>query len=421
MSNSPVEIIFWGILTFSILVVVHELGHFLAARAFGLKVHEFMVGLPGPAIRLTTKRTAYGVTAVPLGGYVRIAGMEPGAEDELLGPALADLTAQRELDASGLTRDLGLDLARAESLLHTLADWGAAEPPPRDSDMYTALMERESGEEPEDLLARARRVTYRGLPTWKRVTLLSMGVIVNLAMAVLVFTAVLAFVGYEDASLTIAEPLAGGAAEEAGIEAGDRIVSVDGKEMADWMEFATTIATFEPDDKVEIGFVRDGEEMELPVVLGESEDGGQAFLGVQVATTHVDLSIWQALKEALGLTWMVIVTIASFFRPDTFSQAMENTAGVVGISVYAADAAKAGPLDYAWLVAMLSLSLGIMNILPIPPLDGGKVLLEIIERVIGRPLQRKISLGISLAGALLLFSFIGYVMYADVVRFIIKA
>ena len=64
------------------------MGHFLAARAFGVKVHEFMVGLPGPALRLHTKNMDWGVTAVPLGGYVRIAGMEPGAEDELLGDAL---------------------------------------------------------------------------------------------------------------------------------------------------------------------------------------------------------------------------------------------------------------------------------------------------------------------------------------------
>ena len=72
-----------------ILVVIHEGGHFLAARVFGVKVHEFMIGLPGPAFRFQGKRTTYGVTAIPLGGYVRIAGMEPGPEDPLLGPALA--------------------------------------------------------------------------------------------------------------------------------------------------------------------------------------------------------------------------------------------------------------------------------------------------------------------------------------------
>ena len=69
--------IFWFIVTFSILVVLHEGGHFLVARAFGVYVHEFMIGLPGPALRFHGKKTDYGITAVPLGGYVRISGMEP--------------------------------------------------------------------------------------------------------------------------------------------------------------------------------------------------------------------------------------------------------------------------------------------------------------------------------------------------------
>ena len=73
-------------------------------------------------------------------------------------------------------------------------------------------------------------------------------------------------------------------------------------------------------------------------------------------------------------------------------------------------------MDYAVLVALLSLSLGVMNILPIPPLDGGKVLMEVIERAIGHPLKREVALGISATGAILLFSLIGYLMYADIAR-----
>ena len=79
-------IVFWGVITFSLLVVLHEAGHFVAARAFGLKVHEFMVGLPGPRISYHGKKTTFGVTAIPLGGYVRIAGMEPGADGRVHAP-----------------------------------------------------------------------------------------------------------------------------------------------------------------------------------------------------------------------------------------------------------------------------------------------------------------------------------------------
>ncbi len=96
--------LFWGIITFSLLVLIHEGGHFAAARMFGVKVHEFMIGLPGPALRLHGKKTVYGITAIPLGGYVRIAGMEPGPENPLLGPALAAATRRGTIDADQLAR-----------------------------------------------------------------------------------------------------------------------------------------------------------------------------------------------------------------------------------------------------------------------------------------------------------------------------
>ncbi|MDZ4179060.1 MAG: site-2 protease family protein, partial [Coriobacteriia bacterium] len=79
------------------------------------------------------------------------------------------------------------------------------------------------------------------------------------------------------------------------------------------------------------------------------------------------------------------------------------------------------PLNYAWIVALLSLSLGVMNILPIPPLDGGKIVLEVVEGVAGRPINRRLAIGMSVAGAVFLFSFIGYVMYADVMRYFINS
>src|SRR5690349_13259238 len=100
--------VFWGVVTFSLLVFLHEGGHFLAARLFGVKVHEFMLGLPGPAIRFHTKETTLGVTAIPLGGYVRIAGMEPGAEDDLLGRALKAAVTAGRIDSARLAEELSV-------------------------------------------------------------------------------------------------------------------------------------------------------------------------------------------------------------------------------------------------------------------------------------------------------------------------
>lgn len=420
MFTDAASIVFWGVMTFSILVVLHEGGHFVVARMFGVKVHEFMVGLPGPALRLHSRSgTIFGVTAVPLGGYVRIAGMEPGAEDEKLAAALAEVVRIGRVDAAGMAAHLDVDQGRAAAILFTLTDWGAIEAATDDDISYIPVIDYRS-ETPEDLLARARGVTYRGLSTFKRICVLSAGVIVNLVAAIAVFTFVLSIWGYYEPSLTISEVVAESAAANAGLAPGDTLVSLDGTEFTEWPAYTNAIASLDPGDAVTIGFVREGVTQETTAELGKSPEG-LAFLGVGPTVAAVDLSVWTALKESVGWIGLVFVAIGNFFNPATFAVSVEGARSIVGISVEVQRAAEAGPLSYAWIVALLSLSLGAMNILPIPPLDGGKIALEIVERLAGRPIHRSVSVGLSVAGALLLFSFIGYVMYADVMRYFVNS
>jgi regulator of sigma E protease len=127
--------------------------------------------------------------------------------------------------------------------------------------------------------------------------------------------------------------------------------------------------------------------------------------------------VLESLGESFRYVGLVFQTIAKLFDPATFQGTVKSFTGVVGVSVMAQEAAEAGPLSYAGLIAMLSLSLGAMNILPLPPLDGGKIVLEIVERFMGRPLSRAVTLGFSSVGAVLLFSLIGYVMYLDILRY----
>lgn len=411
--------LFWGILTFSILVVLHEGGHFAVARSFGVKVHEFMIGLPGPAIRWNGKHTVFGVTAIPLGGYVRIAGMEPGPEDPRLADVLACATRMRSVTAHDIWQELGIELSEAEALLATLADWGALSTPARDEDVYRSLHAEESAADPHALLDEARSITYRGLSVWKRIAVLSAGVVVNLASAVLVFVLVLSLYGIPSQTLTVDEAAAGGGAAIAGIKAGDTITSVNGTALKVWQDLLDTLAELKPGQKVAVVVDRDGAPQSLDVTLGRSESG-TALLGIQVTIDNVRLSPAAALKESFVWIGLVFKAIGGFFNPATFQQSVSGSMSVVGVSVEVSKAAERGPIDYAFLVALLSLSLGAMNILPIPPLDGGKVALELIEGVSHRQIPRKIAYGISLAGALLLFTFIGYLMYADVVKLMVQ-
>ncbi len=413
--------ILWGVLTFSILVVIHEGGHFLAARAFGVKVHEFMIGLPGPALRFKSRRsdTVFGITAIPLGGYVRIAGMEPGPEDELLAPALKTAAIAGRMDAGTLSSALGVDTARASALLVTLADWGVLEPATDDEVSYLATVSATDHTDAEALLADARAVTYRALSKPKRITVLVMGVLANLVTALLVFTVVLGVWGYYQHSLTLYDVQPDSAAEAAGLQAGDTIVALDGEPVGDWIELTTGLSERSPGDAVLIDFRRDGSDLSATAVLGASESG-TPVLGVVSDLEHVDLSIGRAAIESVRMTGLVFQAIGRFFSPAHFQESVEGARSIVGITVEVAEAAGRGPLDYAWIVALLSLSLGVMNILPIPPLDGGKVAIEVIEGVSGRQLGRRFAVGVSISGAVLLFSLIGYLMYADVVRYFIE-
>lgn len=413
---SVLATVFWGVVTFSILVVIHEGGHLLAARAFGIKVHEFMIGLPGPALRIRTKNMAWGVTAVPLGGYVRIAGMEPGPEDELLAPALEHVCVRGRADATSLSAALGIDTAHAAALLATLADWAAIAPASDDEASYVPLAPLpEDGGAPA-LLAAARARTFRGAATWKRIVVLAAGVTVNLLAALLTFTIVLTAFGYYEPVPVIAKVLADTPAAAAGLHVGDRIERIDGVRVTSWTAFTTRVAARKPGATVTLQVRRGAGTLALTAKL--AEHGGGGYLGIAPSARHIRPGILKAIGDSFGYVGEVFKAIGGFFQPSTFQTSVEHSAGIVGISVMAAQAAKAGPLDYAFLIALLSLSLGAMNILPIPPLDGGKIALEIVERALGRPLSRRVSIALSVAGTTLLFGFIAYIMYADIARLV---
>lgn len=413
------DAVVWGVITFSILIVLHEGGHFLAARVFRIRVHEFMIGLPGPALSFVSKRsgTRFGLTAVPLGGYVRIAGMDYGPEDPLLGRALVAAADAGDLTLVDLAENLDVTLAHASALATTLVDWGAIVALDEDATAFRALCSREDAESDDAFATRVRAGTYRGLRTWQRVCLLAAGVLVNVVVAYAVLVAVVAAAGDAQASTRVAEATRGAAA--AGIVAGDRIVSVEGLPVDSFGVLRAAVARHHAGDVVVVVVERDGRTLTFPVTLTPAEGpagAAQVVMGVAADLDYRPVPLGEAFRVAWRLVVLVTAAILSFFNPSTFGQAVAGARSVIGASEEIAKAVKAGPVDYAWLVALLSLSLGLMNVVPIPPLDGGKILLELVERLIGRPLRRGVSIALTAAGAAVLFSLIGYLMYADVAR-----
>jgi regulator of sigma E protease len=202
---------------------------------------------------------------------------------------------------------------------------------------------------------------------------------------------------------------------------GDEVLTIGGVRIAKWEALQKAVASHKPNESVRIDITRDGTSRTLTVTLRARADTPTvAFLGVGPGEEHQRLPVIAAVQTSFSYIGLTFVAIADFFNPARFSASVGNARSIVGISYEVARAAQAGPFEYAWLVAVLSLSLGVMNILPIPPLDGGKVIVELIEALVRRPIPRRISYALSGIGALLLFSLIFYLMYADVMRYVVQ-
>lgn len=454
---SVLATVFWGLLVLSLLVFFHEGGHYLAARAFGVRVTEFMLGLPC-RWRLSFKSrkvgTEIGVTPLLLGGYNRISGMEPNP-DELLAPALRAVCDRGRMRADELAQALGCDQDRAYALLATLADWAAVEPyydpelgerpgqktwpaafqtPARDA---CGLTEYDRGHdlaapgstaagEPcfagvpaAELLERERSHTYLGCGFFKRIAMLVAGPAVNVVLAFVLVVGVLMVGGVEysrDVS-EIGSVVEGSLAEASGLEAGDVVSAVDGKAVQSWTELVSALApSLKAGEDVVLTVERDGQRLDLTV---DVPDEGASAIGVYATTTRYYPDLATASSAALGYGASVGSYVVQLIMPQHTMEVLSQSSSVVGISVMASEAASRGIADLVFVAAAVSMSLGFMNLLPIPPLDGGKMLIELIQALLRRELSLKVQTGISYLGlAFFVFVFV-VVLRNDVLRFVI--
>lgn len=412
-----------GIFTFSLLVFLHEGGHFLAARAFGVRVHEFFIGLPGPKISFKRNETEYGVTAIPLGGYVRIAGMSGDPADERLPALLQEITKRGTMtfdEAMAFTSTISSKPVTEKdviTMLVTLTDLNALEED-ENEDIWTSNYSQKDAEKDAELLfEESKQGTYLALSPWKRIVVLSSGVVVNILTAILVFTLVLSTFGFFIDNGTVA-PAPNSPAMQAGMKTGDRIVKIDGVSVGDFDEISTEISKHEVGEEISLDLLRNDDELKVNATLIQRPEGEGAYLGIAPEFVKKRPNVFKSVQMSFNYIGMTLKALVGFFNPATFAESAQNSASIVGISVMAAKAIETSLLDYAWLVAAISLSLGIMNLLPIPPLDGGKIVLEIIGGIRKKDVPMKYQIGLSVFGFALLMTLVVYLTYNDIVRLI---
>lgn len=330
------------IVFFVILIVPHELGHFIAARLMGVKVNEFAFGM-GPAIfQKQGKETLYSIRIFPIGGYCALEG-----ENEDTGDPKA----------------------------------------------------------------------FNSKPGWKKIIILAAGVTMNMITAFVIISGILLYAGFP--TLTISEVQKGSPADVQGIKSGDTITAVqemtkDGDaagERQDLKEF-TDLSTFNSEHKD--GYIlyadRDGKEKEFKVIPEKSE--GRYLIGITPVIEH---DIFRAAGNGAVTTVRMTGLIFDSFRMLFAGEAsVDDLSGPVGIVSAVNESTSHGIIYFLMLTAMMCVNLAIINILPFPALDGGRILFVIIRKVTGKMISDELEAKIHTIGMLLLFALIILITFKDV-------
>ncbi len=362
-----------AVLGLGFLILAHEFGHFIVAKATGMRVEEFSLGFGRYLVKKRVGETVYGISILPLGGYVRVTGMH-----------------KEEFEAR-------IAEAREEE-----AEWRAAHPEPD--------VDKRRPRDPEDRLAGPRALTadeiaatplerrYYAHPFHHKVAFIVAGVVMNLIVAFFLIFIVGLSQGEYVVSTTVEQVQPDTPAAAAGVQPGDRIVRLGDKEVSDWEAVRTEILT-RPGETVTLVVDRGGQEVELTAEISEREDG-TGYLGIQPTAVHQNLGFFAALRYAAQETANMVKLIFSGLKmmfsgqvPVTGSQGL---AGPVGIIQLSSEAFAGG--YYLMLLALISVNLAILNMLPVLPLDGGHVLFSIIERIRGRSVSLRVFEQVSMVG-----------------------
>jgi regulator of sigma E protease len=386
------------------LILIHEAGHFFTARAVGMRPRRFYIGFPPAVMKTTRNGIEYGLGAIPLGGYVKIPGMHRPAPSDLdvhFGPALYE--SPRLLP----------DVERVKRSV-AQGDFASAGSPLRD-------LEHAVGEAP--LSANARRAADRGLReledalgadaywrqrTWKRLVVIAAGPGANLLFAIALLASVYMIGIPSDASRRVGDVIPGSPAATAGLKADDVIVGVNRVPTYDFKEVRDAIRKSDGQPLV-ISVLRDGKYVELKPARPQKTDGVYTIGFHPSAVKYKRYGPIQAVGLAGKDTWLVTKAMGSWLTHVVSGSGRKEVSTPVGIVRQSSKAVEVGYREYLQVLALISLSLALLNLLPLLPLDGGHMAFSIIEglrgRAVGRVVYERVS-AVGIALVLLLF-FVG--------------
>ena len=434
----------------SVLVAVHEFGHYIVGRACGMKVLRFSIGFGKPVwMRVAGQdRTEYCLSAIPLGGYVKFLDEREGpieAEDQgrafnhkpiasriavllagpffnflfaflaywvlfingvpTMKPAVGEVSEGTDAAAAGL--EFGDRILKVGDRLAT--DWETA--------LVSML---------DEMLDDGRvQLELEGEDGWLRETTIDVGDDASrLTEPGMLFDG-LGFQPWQPPAIVgnVAED---GAAYAGGIQAGDRITAIDGESIVTFRDLQRIVVA-RPDKTVTIELTRGSDELSRQVTIGSREQDGEVtgLLGVGSSTASADYwyvrqyAPFPAIGQAIERSWTSIgFTVRMLARMVTGQVSIKNISGPINIAQYAGNSAAAGINAFLNFLALVSISLGVLNLLPIPILDGGQIVYQSIEAVKGSPLSDKAQVFGQKVGILALLLLMSFAFYNDIARII---
>ena len=332
------------IFVFGILVTVHEFGHFITAKLTGMKVEEFSIGFGPNIYQQQEGETLYSLRMLPLGGYNKIAGMDP--------------------------------------------------------------------DDPED-----PERGFNSKPVTSRMLVILAGSLMNILLPVLIFFGLFLAFGMDvpENKPVLGQIIEGYPAEQSGLKEGDRILSINGKPVHEWLDIRKNIADsgMQP---IPFEIQRDQEKLTITVTPGVNPETGKPFIGVVSSLKNVRLTPVQAAVASVTATKNIIKNMYASLYHMVTGKTKAEFSGPVGVAKMAGEVAHKGFDRLMQFTAMLSLNLAIINLLPLPALDGGHFLILLIEAVTGHKLGKTAMQNIQKVGVAMILALTIFATFKDLTR-----